>query len=163
MIAKWAKRRSKSVYPPNFAISSQRIACRCEAMISACHTSPTAITLMATTQIAMTTVFCDSEVGTRRQRSSQAIVRGLLVLGRYAGGPGESCRRTRFRVAQEPWQLKGQVAVVSTRETLPSRINSLRVRLIRWALGISAHNVQNVQSTDTFFPFAFTTCCLPPQ
>jgi hypothetical protein len=63
------------------------MASRCLAMISACQTSPTVMMLIATTQTAMTNVFCVSEAGIRKQRVIQAMVRGLLVLGRYAVDP----------------------------------------------------------------------------
>ena len=63
------------------------MASRWPAMISACQTSPTAMMLIATTQTAMTKVFCVSETGIRKQRAIQAMVRGLLVLGRCAVGP----------------------------------------------------------------------------
>src|SRR3982074_1297026 len=42
-------------------------------MISACHTSPTAITLIATTQITRRNVFLVSEAGNRKQAASNQI------------------------------------------------------------------------------------------
>src|SRR5712664_3747973 len=84
-------------------------------MISACQTSPTAIMLIATRQTAMTNVLCVSEAGMRRQRVIQAMVRGLLVLGRYAVGttrelPADAISASR----QEYGQLKGQSQHEST-------------------------------------------------
>ena len=94
--------------PPNFAASSQRIASRWCAIISACQTSPTVMMLIATTQAAITKVFCVSEAGMWRQRAIQAMVRGLLVLGRYAIGPTRELpadampRRTTIRATKGP-------------------------------------------------------------
>jgi hypothetical protein len=95
--------------PPNFAVSSQRMASRWLAMISACQTSPIAIMLIATRQTAMTRVLCVSETGMRKQRVIQSMVRGLLVLGRYAVGPHARVAGGRdIRIASEHGQLKGQ-------------------------------------------------------
>jgi len=73
--------------PPNFEVSSHRMASRWCAIISACQTSPTAMMLIATMHTAITKVFCVSEAGMWRQRPIQAIVRGLLVLGPHAVDP----------------------------------------------------------------------------
>lgn len=89
------------------------MASRWLAIISACQTSPIAMMLIATTQTAMTRVFCVSETGIRIERAIQDIVRGLLVLGRYAVSPTRDLPADATRVAPRMLATQGPVRYAS--------------------------------------------------
>src|ERR1700730_11465529 len=80
-------------------------------MISACQTSPTAIRLIATTQIVITKPFCVSEAGTSKQRAIQAMVAGLLVLGRYAVGTTRDFADEPQGAREHIWATQGPVQI----------------------------------------------------
>src|ERR1700686_2666747 len=84
------------------------MASRWLAIISACQTSPTAITLIATTQMAIIKLFCVSETGASNRREIHSMVAGLLVLGRYAVGPTRDFAGECNTSAQIVGQVGGQ-------------------------------------------------------
>lgn len=128
------------------------MASRWLAIISACQTSPIAMMLIATTQTAMTRVFCVSETGIRIERAIQDIVRGLLVLGRYAVGPTRDLPADATRVAPRMLATQGPVryASKSVHRLRKFAASSAWTRLSEFGFGTCL--VKKGRWRDTFFP-----------